>query len=162
MMPKTLLAALACATLTLASGCANTPAQPRTITETVSARPELSTLNRLLVNAGMAETLRGTGPFTLFAPTDEAFKAVPAKTMSELSANPELLKSVLGFHAVAGAMPAAKVNNGKAKSVQGAELNLAKAGGFVTVEEAVVVSPDVMASNGVVHVVDRVLMPPKR
>ena len=59
-------------------------------------------------------------------------------------------------------MPAAKVNNGKAKSVQGAELNLAKAGGFVTVEEAVVVSPDVMASNGVVHVVDRVLMLPKR
>ena len=102
------------------------------------------------------------GPFTVFAPSDEAFKAVPAKTMAELSADKELLKAVLTYHVVPGKVVAADVKNGNAKTVHGANLALAKAGTFVTVEDAVVTQADVVASNGVVHVIDRVLMPPKR
>ena len=110
----------------------------------------------------MAETLRGTGPYTVFAPSDEAFKAVPAKTMAELGADKELLKSVLTYHVVPGKVVAADVKNGNAKTVNGANLSLAKAGTTVTVEDAMVVQADVGATNGVVHVIDRVLIPPKK
>ena len=87
---------------------------------------------------------------------------MPAKTLAELAANKELLKSVLSFHMLPGKVPAAEVKNGNAKTVQGANVALAKSGSFVTVEDAVVTQADVAASNGVVHVIDRVLMPPKR
>ena len=109
-----------------------------------------------------ADTLRGAGPYTVFAPSDEAFKAVPAKTMTELAANKELLKSVLGYHVLPARMTAAEMKNGNAKTMQGANVALAKSGSFVTVEDAVVMQADVAATNGVVHVIDRVLMPPKR
>lgn len=144
-------------------GCASSPMQsPTTIADTAARTPQLSTLNRLITQAGLAETLRGPGPFTVFAPSDEAFKAVPAKTMAELGADKEMLKSVLTFHVVAGKVPAADVKNGNTKTVNGANLALAKAGTTVTVEDAVVVQADVGATNGVVHVIDRVLIPPKR
>jgi uncharacterized surface protein with fasciclin (FAS1) repeats len=146
--------------LTLA-GCASTPA-PSTIADTAARTPQLSTLTRLLADAGLSDTLRGQGPFTVFAPSDEAFKAVPAKTLAELGSDKELLKSVLTYHVVAGKTMAADVKNGNAKTVNGANLALAKAGAMVTVEEAVVVQADLAASNGVVHVIDRVLLPPKK
>lgn len=142
-------------------GCASTPAT-RTVAETTAATPQLSTLNKLLADAGLTETLRGPGPYTVFAPSDEAFKAVPAKTLAELSADKERLKSVLSYHVVSGKVSSAQVHNGKAKTVQGASLALAKAGAYVTVEDAMVTQADVPASNGVVHVIDRVLMPPKK
>jgi uncharacterized surface protein with fasciclin (FAS1) repeats len=145
----------------LAAGCATGPA-PATITDTAARTPQLSTLTKLINDAGLADTLRGTGPYTVFAPSDEAFKAVPAKTMAELAQNKELLKSVLTFHVVPGKVAAADVKPGNAKTVQGANLALAKAGAFVTVEDAVVTQADVAATNGVVHVIDRVLIPPKR
>jgi len=122
----------------------------------------LSTLNRLIAQAGLTDTLRGAGPYTVFAPSDEAFKAVPAKTMAELGADKELLKSVLTYHVLPGKVPAADVKNGNAKTVNGANLAVAKAGTTVTVEDAVVVQADVNATNGVVHVIDRVLIPPKK
>jgi uncharacterized surface protein with fasciclin (FAS1) repeats len=144
-----------------AVGCATIPS-PATITDTAARRPELSTLNRLIGEAGLAETLRGPGPFTVFAPSNEAFKAVPAKTLAELGTDKALLKAVLTYHVVPGKLMAAEVKNGNVKTVNGADVALAKAGPTVTVEDAVVTQPDVAASNGVVHVVDRVLMPPKR
>jgi uncharacterized surface protein with fasciclin (FAS1) repeats len=155
----TLLAAVTA--FTLLQGCASTPA-PRTVAETAAATPQLSTLNKLIADAGLTDTLRGAGPYTVFAPSDEAFKAVPAKTLAELSTNKELLKSVLSYHVVPGKISAAQVQNGNAKTVQGANVALAKAGGYVTVEDAMVTQADVPASNGVVHVIDRVLMPPKK
>ena len=155
---------LALATLSAAAllqGCATSSA-PATIADTAARTPQLSTLNKLIADAGLADTLRQGGPYTVFAPSDEAFKAVPAKTMAELAANKELLKSVLTYHVLPGKVASAEVKNGNAKTVQGANLALAKSGGFVTVEDAMVTQADVAASNGVVHVIDRVLMPPKK
>lgn len=149
--------------LALLGGCASTPPAPVSIADTLARTPELSTLNKLVADAGLTDALRGTGPFTVFAPTNDAFQTVPAKTMTELAGNKDLLKSVLNFHVMPGALPAAAFTNTKTKSLQGAELNLARAGGdFVTVEDALVVKADIAASNGMVHMVDRVLMPPKR
>jgi len=145
----------------LLCACATTPA-PTTITDTAARTPQLATLARLIDGAGLADTLRGTGPYTVFAPTDDAFKDVPAKTMQELSADRELLRSVLMFHVIAGNVPAAEVKTGPVKSLQGANIALSRAGTFVTVEDAVVTTPDVKASNGVIHLIDRVLIPPRR
>lgn len=155
------LPAFALVAAALLGACATTPA-PEPITETTARTPELSTLARLIGEAGLGDTLRAAGPYTVFAPSNEAFKAVPAATMQELSGNKELLKSVLTYHVVAGKVTATEVKNGNVKTVQGANVALAKAGGFVTVEEAMVTRADVDASNGVVHVIDRVLMPPRR
>jgi uncharacterized surface protein with fasciclin (FAS1) repeats len=145
----------------VAAGCATPPA-PTTIADTTARTPQLSTLNRLINDAGLAETLRGSGPFTVFAPNDEAFKAVPTKTLAELGGNKELLRAVLTYHVVPAKLSATDVKNGTAKTVNGATLALAKAGETVTVEDAVVTQADLAASNGVVHVIDRVLLPPTR
>ena len=158
---RTLLVAPAVLAMVTLIGCATTPS-PATISETVARTPQLSTLSKLIADAGLTETLAGAGPFTVFAPSDEAFKAVPAKTMAELAANKELLRSVLTYHVVPGKVMAADVKTGNVKSVQGANLAVARAGTFVTVEDAVVTSADVAVTNGVVHVIDKVLMPPRR
>ena len=155
-----ILATTAAAVATLI-GCATTPV-PTSVADTAARTPQLSTLSKLLNDAGLADTLRGAGPFTVFAPSNEAFKAVPAATLAELAANKELLRSVLTFHVVAGKLTAAEVKGGNMKTVQGANVALARAGTFVTVEDAVVTQADVGATNGVVHIIDKVLMPPKR
>jgi uncharacterized surface protein with fasciclin (FAS1) repeats len=152
---------LALTTAALIAACATTP-PPATIADMAARTPSLSTLNKLVNDAGLAETLRGTGPYTVFAPSDDAFKAVPAATLQALANDKELLKSVLTFHVLPGKMTGADVKNGNAKTVQGADVALSKSGSFITVEDAVVTQADVVASNGVVHVIDRVLMPPKR
>jgi len=148
-------------TLALIAGCATTPA-PTTIADTAARAPQLSTLSKLINDAGLADTLRGAGPFTVFAPSDEAFKAVSAKTLAELAADKELLKSVLTFHVLPGKVVAADVKNGNVKTVQGANLAVSRSGTFVTVEDAVVQQADVPATNGVIHIIDKVLIPPKR
>lgn len=153
------VSAASLAALVMLSGCATMRA-PVTVAETIAANPELSTLNGLIVKAGLVDTLKGTGPFTVFAPSNAAFAKVPAKTLETLAANPAQLKSVLTFHVVPGKTMAANVKNGNAKTVQGANLALSKAGTFVTVEDALVQTADIGATNGVVHVVDAVLMPP--
>ena len=149
----------AIAALAIVSGCATMQA-PVSVAETIAANPQLSTLNGLIVKAGLVDTLKGAGPFTVFAPNNDAFTKVPAKTMAALGADPALLKSVLSYHVVPGKTMAADVKNGNAKTVQGANLALSKAGSFVTVEDAVVQMADITASNGVVHVIDAVLIPP--
>ncbi|MGB2818234.1 MAG: fasciclin domain-containing protein, partial [Burkholderiaceae bacterium] len=132
------------------AGCASM--QPQSVAQVIASDPNLSTLNGLIAQAGLGETLAGAGPFTVFAPTNEAFKAVPAKTMGELSADKELLKSVLTFHVVPMKLNAADVKPGNVKTVNGANLPLSRAGTFVTVEEAMVTGVDKQASNGVVQV----------
>jgi uncharacterized surface protein with fasciclin (FAS1) repeats len=143
------------------TACASVPT-PSTVTDTAARTPQLSTLSRLINQAGLAETLRGPGPFTVFAPSDEAFKAVPADTLAKLAADKDMLRAVLTYHVLPGKVSAADVQNGNTKTVNGANVALAKAGSFVTVDEAVVQTADVPVSNGVVHVIDRVLMPPKK
>jgi uncharacterized surface protein with fasciclin (FAS1) repeats len=154
--------ALALATVvTLLAGCATQPA-PTTLADTLATSPALSTLHGLVVKAGLQDTLKGPGPYTVFAPNNEAFKAVPAKTMDQLAKDPARLQAVLKYHLVPGQLAAANVKNGPVKSLEGANLTLARSGAFVTVEEAMVVTADIKAANGVAHIVDRVLIPPVR
>ncbi|PPE65884.1 fasciclin domain-containing protein [Caldimonas caldifontis] len=161
MKKRTWLLAASALSLAVITGCATSPA-PKTIADTAAATPQLSTLNKLINDAGLADTLRGPGPFTVFAPTNEAFQALPKATLDALAKDKDQLAAVLRYHVVPGKVMAADVKTGKAKTVQGAELNLSKAGTYVTVEEAMVVQADVSATNGVVHVIDRVLIPPRR
>lgn len=152
--------ALAAALVTLMAGCA-TVATPVSVADTIAADPALSTLSGLIQTAGLTDTLKGPGPFTVFAPTNDAFKAVPAKTMESLGKDPVALKGVLTYHVLAAKAMAADVKNGKVKTVNGAEIDLNKAGDFVTVgDNAIVTKANVVASNGVVHVIDAVLLPP--
>ena len=147
--------------LLLAAGCATAPA-PKTLTETAAATPQLSTMTKLIQDAGLTGTLNGPGPYTMFAPTDEAFKALPAATLQALAQDKARLQAVLSYHVVAGAVMASDVKNGPVKTVQGANLALSKSGTFMTVEDAVVTTADVRATNGVLHIVDKVLIPPVR
>lgn len=156
-----LIAVVALAGSALLAACATTPA-PAPLADTLARDPQLSTFNRLVAQAGLADELRAAGPLTVFAPSDEAFKAVPAKTMAALAADPAQLKAVLSYHVIDGRMAAADVRMGAAKTHQGGNIALAKAGGFITVDDAVVQQADIVATNGVAHVVDRVLMPPKK
>ncbi len=158
MHTRRIFAALAIASL---AACASQPT-PVSITETLARTRPLSTLSQLVQQAGLADTLKGQGPFTVFAPSDEAFKAVPAKTMDELAKDPARLKAVLTYHVVASKLNAADIKNMSVKSVNGADLALSKAGDFVTVEDAAVQTADIAATNGVVHIVDRVMMPPRK
>jgi uncharacterized surface protein with fasciclin (FAS1) repeats len=141
------------------AGCATGPGS-QNISETIANTPSLSTLNTLVNQAGLSDTLKTEGPFTVFAPSNDAFKAVPAKTMTELAQNPQRLKEVLTFHVVKGKTMAADVKNSEVATVNGAKVALSKAGDFVTVENAAVTQADIAASNGVVHIVDAVMIPP--
>ena len=98
----------------------------------------------------------------MFAPSDEAFKAVPAKTMDELAQNPQKLKDLLSFHVVPSKLVAADIKNSDVKTVHGANVALSKAGEFVTIENAAVTKADLIATNGVVHIIDTVLTAPAK
>jgi len=152
---------LTLAAITLLAGCASVRG-PVSVTDTLAAQPQLSTLSSLVNKAGLSDTLKGAGPFTVFAPTNEAFAKVPAKTMEALASDPARLKEVLTYHVVPGKLMLADVKNGNSKTVNGASLALSRAGDFVTVEDAVVQTPDISATNGVVHLVDSVLLPPAK
>ncbi|MEP6876413.1 MAG: fasciclin domain-containing protein [Burkholderiales bacterium] len=160
MQRRTLMTFAPLAAALLFSACATTPA-PTTVAQTIATNPQLTTANRLIQEAGLTETLQGAGPFTVFAPTDEAFKAVPAAMVDALGKDKARLKAVLSYHVVPGTLTSADVKNGPIKTVQGGELSLYRSGTFVTADEAVVTTADVRASNGVVHLVDKVLMPAK-
>lgn len=145
----------------MVTGCATVSA-PVSVADTIAKTPTLSTLSGLISSAGLTDSLKAAGPFTVFAPSNEAFKAVPAKTMEDLAKHPEKLKDVLTYHVVAGKSMAADVKNSKVTSLNGAHLELSKAGDFVTVESAAVTTPDIVASNGVIHIIDTVLIPPAK
>ena len=154
-----LMAPIAAAVIAV-TGCASTSQQPKNIVDTAASNPSFTTLTKLINDAGLAETLRGAGPFTVFAPTNEAFSKVPAKTMAELAANKDRLKAVLTYHVVPGAVMAADVKPGSVKTVQGASLPLSRSGTFVGVDQALVTQADIKATNGVIHAIDAVLIPP--
>jgi uncharacterized surface protein with fasciclin (FAS1) repeats len=133
-------------------------AQAKDIVETAVAAGDFKTLAVALEKAGLIETLKGKGPFTVFAPTDAAFAKVPKAQLDALLADKAKLTAVLTYHVVSGAVMAKDVKAGKVKSVQGSELTVGTTGG-VTVDAAKVVKTDIVASNGVIHVIDSVVMP---
>jgi uncharacterized surface protein with fasciclin (FAS1) repeats len=133
-------------------------AQAKDIVETAVAAGEFKTLAVALEKAGLIETLKGKGPFTVFAPTDAAFAKVPKDQLDALLADKAKLTAVLTYHVVAGNVMAKDVKAGKVKTVQGSELTVGTTGG-VTVDAANVVKTDIVASNGVIHVIDSVVLP---
>ncbi|WKB53748.1 fasciclin domain-containing protein [Eleftheria terrae] len=161
MIQRTWVLAFGAALMATLVGCAATPA-PKTVAEATAGAPQLGTLNKLVAEAGLGDTLRAGGPYTVFAPSDEAFAQLPKATLDSLAQDKERLKAVLAYHIVPGKLGAADVKNGNVKTLQGSEVALSKAGTFVTVEDAMVLQADMPASNGVVHVIDRVLMPPQK
>jgi len=133
-------------------------AQAKDIVDTAVAAGNFKTLATALQAAGLVDTLKGKGPFTVFAPTDEAFAKIPKADLDALLKDKAKLTAVLTYHVVAGKVMAQDVKAGKVKTVQGSEITLGTTGG-VTVNNAKVVAADVGASNGVIHVIDAVLMP---
>lgn len=136
------------------------PASPADIVTTASRAANLSTLVRAIEAAGLSETLRGDGPFTLLAPEDAAFAALPAGAVDALIASPEALQRLLGYHLLAGRSGTADLKNGNLASVEGANLRVKIEGTSVTINDANVVSADLVATNGVIHVLGAVLLPP--
>jgi uncharacterized surface protein with fasciclin (FAS1) repeats len=162
------LAATVALSTTLAAGA---EAQAKDIVGTAVGAGNFKTLATLLTEADLVKTLQGPGPFTVFAPTDEAFSKVPADAVAGLRKDKAKLASVLTYHVVPGKVMAAdlakladKDGNVTVKTVQGDELKIHLAGSSVHVgsEFANVVKADVAASNGVIHVIDKVVMPPAK
>ena len=154
-------AALCAAVATLMSACA-TVEKPLSVADTIAKTPSLSTLNGLIVSSGLSADLQGPGPFTVFAPNDEAFKAVKPATMDDLAKHPAKLKNLLTYHVVPALALSKDVKNSTVKALNGDPLALSKAGDFVTVENAAVVQADLIATNGVIHIVDTVMTPVKK
>lgn len=129
------------------------------IVETAINAGNFKTLVAAVQAAGLVDTLNGEGPFTVFAPTDEAFAKLPEGTVDSLLANPEELKKVLTYHVVSGKVMASDVMGmTSASTVQGGDLAIDTSNG-VKVNESMVVTPDIECSNGVIHVIDSVLLP---
>ncbi len=133
-------------------------AQAKDIVDTAVAAGNFKTLATALQAAGLIDTLKGKGPFTVFAPTDEAFAKVPKADLDALLKDKAKLTAVLTYHVVPGTVMAKDVKAGMAKTVQGGSLTLATMGG-VTVNGAKVTAADIVADNGVIHVIDTVLLP---
>lgn len=123
--------------------------------------PELATLVTALGAAGLVDTLKGAGPFTVFAPTNEAFAALPAGVLDKLlkPENKDALTKILTYHVVSGKVPSTDVKDGAVKTLQGDTIKLTTADG-VGVNDAKVIKADIMADNGVVHEINAVLLPP--
>ena len=132
------------------------------IVVTATEAGSFSTLLTAVKAAGLVETLQGKGPFTVFAPTDAAFAALPAGTLEGLLADKDALKRVLLYHVVSGSVASDEVVKlTSATSVEGSPIAIAVKDGTVYLNDsAKVVTPDVMASNGVIHVIDQVILPP--
>ena len=137
--------------------------QGKDIVDTAVAAGSFNTLATALKAAGLVETLKGKGPFTVFAPTDDAFKKLPAGTLEKLLADKAQLTKVLTYHVVSGKVMAADVVKlTEAKTVEGSSVKIAVRDGKVKVNDSNVVKTDVGASNGVIHVIDTVLLPPAK
>jgi uncharacterized surface protein with fasciclin (FAS1) repeats len=130
------------------------------IVDTAVSAGNFTTLVAAVKAAGLVDTLKGAGPFTVFAPTDEAFAKLPPGTVEALLKNPEELKTILLYHVVSGKVLAAQVMKMKsAKTVEGSPVKIHVSGGSVMVNNAKVIKADIMCDNGVIHVIDTVLMP---
>jgi uncharacterized surface protein with fasciclin (FAS1) repeats len=132
--------------------------QAKDIVDTAVAAGDFKTLAAALEKAGLVDTLKGKGPFTVFAPTDAAFAKVPKKDLEALLADKSKLAAVLTYHVVPGSVMAKDVQAGKVKTVQGSDLTVSTSGG-VKVDGANVTKADIVADNGVIHVIDSVVLP---
>jgi uncharacterized surface protein with fasciclin (FAS1) repeats len=140
-------------------GPAGSYAADKDIVDTAVAAGKFNTLATALTEAGLVSTLKGPGPFTVFAPTDEAFAKLPPGTLEALLKDKAKLTEVLTYHVVPGQVTATDVAKlQEATTVQGGKIRIGTTGG-VTVNDARVITTDVMASNGVIHVIDRVILP---
>ena len=129
------------------------------IVDTAAEAGTFTTLLTAAEAAGLVDTLKGDGPFTVFAPTDEAFAALPEGTVESLLADPEALAAILTYHVVPGEVMSGDLSNGMtATTVNGADITIMTEGG-VMVNDANVITADVDASNGVIHVIDSVILP---
>jgi uncharacterized surface protein with fasciclin (FAS1) repeats len=159
------IAAVAITLVGLSFGGARAYAAEKDIVETAVAAGQFKTLAAALGAAGLVDTLKGKGPFTVFAPTDAAFAKLPAGAVDTLlkPENKAKLTAILTYHVVPGKVMAADVVKLKeAKTVNGAQVDVKVNGGTVMINDAKVTTADIVASNGVIHVIDAVLMPPAK
>ena len=159
---KLTMTALALSTLALSPvQAADKCAASGDLVAVASGAGSFNTLVAAVKAAGLVETLQGKGPFTIFAPTDEAFAKLPPGTVENLlkPENKDQLIAILTYHVVAGKVMAADVKTMQAKTVNGKELTIKVTDGKVTVDSAKVIKTDVAASNGVIHVIDTVVLP---
>ena len=148
------------AAMTLALTATTAQAQTKDIVDTAVGAGIFNTLVTAVKAANLVDTLKGAGPFTVFAPTDEAFAKIPKATLDALLKDQAKLKEVLTYHVVAGKVMAADVVKMKAaKTVQGSSAKVSVNGSTVMIDDAKVVKTDIATSNGVIHVIDTVLMP---
>ncbi len=155
------LTALAALSAFVLGSTTSAHAADKNIVEVAASAGQFKTLVAAVKAAGLAETLSGPGPFTVFAPTDEAFAKLPKGTVENLlkPENKEKLAGILTYHVVPGKVMAADVKTMEAKTVNGAKAKVKVDGSTVTIDEAKVVKTDIAASNGVIHVIDTVIMP---
>ena len=155
--------ALAACAQSTTSDTASAPAPQADIVDTAVSAGTFNTLVAAVQAAGLAETLKGTGPFTVFAPTDDAFAALPAGTVESLlkPENKDKLTAVLTYHVLPSEVMSSALAGKKlqASTVQGGSVSIDATGGGVVVQGANVIAADVDASNGVIHVIDKVLLP---
>ncbi len=135
------------------------PAAKADIVDTAVGAGQFTTLAQALTAAGLIDTLKGPGPFTVFAPTDAAFAKIPAAQLNALLADEAALTKVLTYHVVPGTVVAADVRTGQVNSVQGQALSINASTSGVSVNNAKVIKTDIMATNGVIHVIDSVMLP---
>jgi uncharacterized surface protein with fasciclin (FAS1) repeats len=158
------LTAVVLAVAGLAVGSTWSRATSQDIVDTAVGAGEFKTLAAALTAAGLVDTLKGDGPFTVFAPTDAAFARLPAGTVESLlkPENKEKLTAILTYHVVPGAVKAEQVTRlDEARTVNGAMVKVSTGGGKVMINDANVVKADIPASNGVIHVIDKVILPPQ-
>ena len=129
------------------------------IVDTAVAAGSFNTLVTAVKQAGLVDTLKGKGPLTVFAPTDAAFAKIPKDQLNAILADKALLTKILTYHVVAGKVMAADVKPGPVKTVQGSSMTVSMDGGNVMIDKAKVLKTDIAASNGVIHVIDSVIVP---
>ena len=157
-----LMVGIVAGVLTMTAAGARAQESNKDIVDTAVAAGSFKTLAKALQAADLVETLKGTGPFTVFAPTDEAFAKLPAATLNDLlkPENKAKLQRILTYHVVAGRVAAADVVKLRtAKAVSGDSIDIRTNGGMVMVDNAHVVKTDINASNGIIHVIDAVILP---
>jgi uncharacterized surface protein with fasciclin (FAS1) repeats len=132
------------------------------IVDVASANPSLKMMTAAIQAAGLTSTLQGKGPFTVFAPTDQAFASVPAATRQRVlqPENRAILTRILTYHVVSGEITSSQLKSGDVKTVEGKTIDIQVNSERVTVNDAKVTQPDIRANNGVIHVVDRIIIPP--
>jgi uncharacterized surface protein with fasciclin (FAS1) repeats len=160
MLKRLLVLATAMAVIALPVGSASA-APKKDIVETAAAAPKFSTLVSLVKKAGLVGVLSGKANYTVFAPTNAAFAKVPKKTLNDLAANKAKLKKVLLYHVLPGKVPASKVLKMKsATTAEGSKVTFSVRGGNAFVNDAKIIKTDVMCSNGIIHAINGVLLPP--